>query len=164
MFSRHYVTFTQSKCTRRYLCFGTAEDFKTEVYYGGIVVPTVDMTLPSQIVAPYETDVYLNGKNLSAQGNILFYAPTTGAKLSINGEGTVTTATGYAGFATSNGVLVVNGGTFVSRNPMDSAFASSWTNPDGPALIVLADGYEMISETQENGDVWYMVVPVEQVQ
>ena len=43
---------------------------------------------------------------------------------------------------------------------MTSAFAQSWTNPDVPAMIVLAEGYEMISETQENGDVWYMVVPV----
>ena len=42
---------------------------------------------------------------------------------------------------------------------MDSAFAKPWTNPDVPALIVLADGYKMISETQTNGDVWYIVVP-----
>lgn len=40
---------------------------------------------------------------------------------------------------------------------MDSAFAKDW--PQCPALIVLADGYKMISETQANGDVWYMVVP-----
>ena len=31
---------------------------------------------------------------------------------------------------------------------------------DGAPLIVLADGYQMTSETQANGDIWYTVVPV----
>ena len=61
----------------------------------------------------------------------------------------------------NNQKVTLRGGTFVNWNPMDSAFARPWTNPDVPALIVLADGYEMISETQANGDVWYMVVPIE---
>lgn len=59
-----------------------------------------------------------------------------------------------------NQKITLSGGTFVNWNPMDSAFARPWTNPDVPAMIVLADGYQMISETQENGDIWYMVVPV----
>ena len=59
----------------------------------------------------------------------------------------------------NNQKVTLRGGTFVNWNPMDSAFARPWTNPDVPAMIVLADGYEMISETQANGDVWYMVVP-----
>ena len=59
----------------------------------------------------------------------------------------------------NNQKITLRGGTFVNWNPMDSAFARPWTNPDVPALIVLADGYQMISETQANGDVWYMVVP-----
>ena len=225
---------------------GTAEDFKTEVSLGGIVIPTVDMTLTNYLVSFGETDIYLNGKNLVAQNNFLFVAPATGAELSVNGAGTVTTGTGHAGYAEKGGVLTVNGGTFnlgetnnkahfytqnsgktvinggtfisndantpilycingfieinggffqntansnqallsmgnnlnyinnqkitisggtfVNWNPMDSAFASAWTNPDVPALIVLADGYEMISEIQENGDVWYTVVPVAQAQ
>ena len=58
----------------------------------------------------------------------------------------------------NNQKVTLRGGTFVNWNPMDSAFARPWTNPDVPALIVLADGYQMISETQTNGDIWYMVV------
>ena len=58
-----------------------------------------------------------------------------------------------------NQKITLRGGTFVNWNPMDSAFARPWTNPDVPALIVLAEGYKMISETQANGDVWYSVVP-----
>jgi len=60
----------------------------------------------------------------------------------------------------NNQKITLSGGTFVNWNPMNSAFARPWTNPTVPALIVLADGYEIISETQENGDVWYSVVPV----
>jgi hypothetical protein len=187
--------------------------------------------------------VYLNGKNITGQTNFFFYAPIESALLSINGEGTVTTSTGYVSMVTSGGTFVVNGGTFnlgntnekghfytqnsgktiinggtfisndantpilycingfieinggffqntanskqallsmgnninyannqkitlsggtfVNWNPMDSAFAQAWTNPDVPALIVLADGYQMISEAQANGDVWYSVVPVQ---
>ena len=61
----------------------------------------------------------------------------------------------------NNQKITLRGGTFVNWNPMDSAFARPWTNPDVPALIVLAEGYQMISETQANGDVWYRVVSVE---
>ena len=60
----------------------------------------------------------------------------------------------------NNQKVTLSGGTFVNWNPMSSAFARPWTNPDVPAMIVLADGYQMISETQANGDVWYMVVPI----
>lgn len=56
----------------------------------------------------------------------------------------------------NNQKITLRGGTFVNWNPMDSAFARPWS--DIPALIVLADGYEMVSETQANGDVWYTVV------
>ena len=60
----------------------------------------------------------------------------------------------------NNQKVTLSGGTFVNWNPMSSAYAQAWTNPDVPAMIVLADGYQMISETQANGDVWYMVVPI----
>ena len=219
------------------------DEFYTEVYYGGTVIPTADIALSNFLVSPGKTDIYLNGKNITGQTNFFFYAPIEDALLSINGEGTVTTSTGYVSMVTKGGTFVVNGGTFnlgntnekahfytqnsgktiinggtfisndantpilycingfieinggffqntanseqallsmgnninyvnnqkitlsggtfVNWNPMDSAFAQAWTNPDVPALIVLADGYQMISETQANGDVWYSVVPVQ---
>ena len=220
---------------------GTAEDFATEVYYGGTIVPTADITLPNYLLTFSDTEIYLNGKNITAENNFLFVAPAEGAKLTIKGLGTVSTTTGYAGYVEKQGILtieggtfnlgqtnnaahfftqnsgktIINGGTFISNdentpiiycingfveinggffqntanskqallsmgnnikyvhnqkitlsggtfvnwNPMDSAFAKPWTNPDVPALIVLADGYEMISLVQANGDIWYTVVP-----
>lgn len=221
----------------------TSEEFYTEVYYGGMVIPTEDITLSNYLITFTKADIYLNGKNITAQNNFLFVAPDNGAELSVNGVGTINTGTGYAGYADKKGVLIINGGTFnlgntnnkahfytqnsgktvinggtfisndantpimycingfieinggffqntanssqalldmgnninyannqritisggtfVNWNPMDSAFAKAWTNPDVPALIVLAEGYQMISETQANGDVWYTVIPVE---
>ena len=223
---------------------GTSEDFNTEVYYGGTVIPTQDMTLSDYLVTFSEADIYLNGKEIIAENNFLFVAPAEGTMLSVNGVGTIKTGTGYAGYAENGGILTVNGGTFnlgntgnkghfytqnsgktvinggtfisndantpilycingyieinggffqntanskqallgmgnnlsyvnnqritlsggtfVNWNPMDSAFARPWTEPTNiPALIVLAEGYQMISETQANGDVWYSVVPVQ---
>ena len=219
----------------------TYDDFYTEVYYGGTVIPTADVNLSKFIVSPNTADIYLNGKNITGSANFFFYAPVESAKLSVNGGGTVTTNTGYVSFVTNKGTFTVNGGTFnlgstkekahfftqnsgktiinggtfiskdadtpiiycingfveinggffqntanpnqallsignnlnyannqkitlsggtfVNWNPMDSAFARPWTNQDVPAMIVLADGYQMISETQANGDVWYSVVP-----
>lgn len=63
----------------------------------------------------------------------------------------------------NNQKITLKGGTFVNWNPMDSAFAQAWTNPDVPALIVLADGYTVVAEEQANGDIWYTVVPEAQV-
>lgn len=60
----------------------------------------------------------------------------------------------------NNQRIILRGGTFVNWNPMNSAFAKPWTNPTIPALIVLAEGYQIVSETQANGDIWYTVVPV----
>ena len=60
----------------------------------------------------------------------------------------------------NNQKITLRGGTFVNWNPMTSSFARPWTNPDVPALIVLADGYTIISEERENGDIWYTVVPM----
>ncbi len=58
----------------------------------------------------------------------------------------------------NNQKITLSGGTFVNWNPItDSSFAYDW--PQCPALIVLADGYTVVSETQSNGDVWYTVVP-----
>ncbi len=47
--------------------------------------------------------------------------------------------------------ITVYGGTFVNYDPSDSASE----NPHGNFV---AEGYTVISETQENGDVWYTVV------
>ena len=50
------------------------------------------------------------------------------------------------------GFINVYGGTFVNFNPI--------TDCQDPNNIKVAEGYTVISETQANGDVWYIVVPV----
>ncbi len=59
----------------------------------------------------------------------------------------------------NNQKITISGGTFVNWNPMNSAFAMDW--PQAPAMIVLAEGYQIVEQPQENGDIWYVVVPVE---
>ena len=56
----------------------------------------------------------------------------------------------------NNQKITLRGGTFVNWNPMTSAFAQDW--PQAKAMLVIAEGYEMVSETQANGDIWYSVV------
>ena len=48
--------------------------------------------------------------------------------------------------------IIISGGTFVNDDP-------SIESGDDENKIIIADGYKVISETQTNGDVWYMVVP-----
>lgn len=217
------------------------DDFAYEVALGGRVVPNADMVLDNYIFTAGKAEIFLNGKNIASNIDQIFGACGATADLSINGEGLVSTKSGYVGYVYDGGKLSINGGTFqlgetnnaghfytqnsgktiinggtfisedkntpivycingfveinggffqnkanpsaalismgnninyvknqkitisggtfVNWNPMDSAFAKAWEEPNVPALIVLADGYKMISEIQSNGDVWYMVVP-----
>ena len=50
-----------------------------------------------------------------------------------------------------NGKITVYGGTFVNWNPADNVSEGANTN-------FVADGYTVIEEVKENGDVWYTVV------
>ena len=52
----------------------------------------------------------------------------------------------------STGFINVYGGTFVNFDPS--------TGSQDPNNIKVAEGYTVISEAQENGDIWYIVVPV----
>ena len=48
--------------------------------------------------------------------------------------------------------IIVKGGTFVNFDPSNNAAEGAGTN-------FVADGYKVVSEAKENGDVWYTVVP-----
>ena len=48
--------------------------------------------------------------------------------------------------------IIVKGGTFVNFNPANCTAEGAGTN-------FVADGYQVVSETQANGDIWYTVVP-----
>lgn len=46
--------------------------------------------------------------------------------------------------------ISITGGTFVNFDPS--------ANPEGKGTSYVADGYKVVSEKQENGDIWYTVV------
>ena len=50
--------------------------------------------------------------------------------------------------------IVVKGGTFVNWNPADNV-------SEGEHINFVAEGYMVIEEVQENGDIWYKVVTQE---
>ena len=52
----------------------------------------------------------------------------------------------------STGYIYIYGGTFVNFDPS--------TGGNDPSNILVMDGYKVVSEMQENGDIWYTVVPV----
>lgn len=220
----------------------TEEDLYYGAYDNNTYILSDDLDADNMICFGLETDntIYLNNNTITGSSdNILFYAFDNGI-LTIEGDGTVKTNAGYAGYASNSGSLNINGGTFmlgetnnkahlysqnsativindgtfisqdantpivycingfieinggffqntanpnaallsmgnnlsyinnqkitlrggtfVNWNPMvDSSFAYDW--PQCPALIVLADGYKVVSETQANGDVWHTIVP-----
>lgn len=57
----------------------------------------------------------------------------------------------------TNSTIIVKGGTFVNFNPADNA-------SENPAVNFVAEEYEVVAETQENGDIWYTVQASEVVE
>ena len=57
-----------------------------------------------------------------------------------------------AAYKNGTAKIKIEGGTFINFDPSDSASE----NPHGNFV---ADGYKVTSETKDNGDVWYTVVP-----
>lgn len=51
---------------------------------------------------------------------------------------------------------MIYGGTFVNFDPS--------TNPEGAGTSYVAEGYTVISEEQDNGDIWYTVVKLSETQ
>lgn len=60
------------------------------------------------------------------------------------------------------GTIIVKGGTFVNQDPSkgDDSYNPNNANCKVSGNFV-ADGYEVITETKENGDIWYTVKPIE---
>ena len=48
--------------------------------------------------------------------------------------------------------IIVTGGTFVNFDPSNN-------KAEGPDTNFVAEGYKVVAATQENGDIWYTVVP-----
>ncbi len=56
-------------------------------------------------------------------------------------------------YVDGNAELIIKGGTFVNTDP--SNLHEIWTHN----LNFVADGYKVVSEPQDNGDIWYSVIP-----
>ena len=57
-----------------------------------------------------------------------------------------------ASYKNGSARITVTGGTFVNFNPANN-------QAEGPETNFVADGYTVVSEEQDNGDIWYTVVP-----
>ena len=55
-----------------------------------------------------------------------------------------------AAYKNGTATISIKGGTFVNFDPS--------ANPEGEGTSYVAEGYSVVSETQENGDIWYTVV------
>lgn len=103
---------------------------------------------------------------------VIFFA-TSNARIEINGgffENTVDATPDLLGMGTNGSNtnrIVITGGTFVNYNPLSDRMCYTGTWPaggeaqfSGPWMLI-PGGYEVVSETQANGDIWYSVVPVQ---
>ena len=99
------------------------------------------------------------GSDENREGNAVIYAYGDNSNIYISG-GFFHTDTAYNGKYyvlnvknDSNSHITVSGGTFVNFNPADG------DDVTGTSTITVAEGYKVVSETKENDDIWYTVVP-----
>ena len=99
------------------------------------------------------------GSDENGEGNAVIYAYGDNSNIYISG-GFFHTDTAYNGKYyvlnvknDSNSQIIVSGGTFVNFNPADG------DDVTGTSTITVAEGYKVVSETKENDDIWYTVVP-----
>ena len=100
---------------------------------------------------------YTVGPDKSGNGNAVVFSD--GGDVVIN-DGFFYTDTAYNGIYwvlnkqdNSSGSITVYGGTFVNFDPSNTG-----TEHAGQSDNFVAEGYKVVSKTQENGDVWYTVV------
>lgn len=99
------------------------------------------------------------GSDEKGEGNAVIYAYGDNSNIYISG-GFFHTDTAYNGKYyvlnvknDSSSHITVSGGTFVNFNPADG------DDVTGTSTITVAEGYKVVSETKENDDIWYTVVP-----
>lgn len=99
------------------------------------------------------------GSDAKGAGNTVIYAYGDNSNINISG-GFFHTDTPWNGKYyvlnvknDSNSYINVSGGTFVNFNPAEG------DDVQGTSAIKVAEGYQVISEEKENGDIWYTVVP-----
>ena len=120
-------------------------------------------------VAQKESKIVINGGNFisTADDSVLFYV-IYGATIEVNGGFFENKADKTPELMIAarnpdyNNRIFLKGGTFVNWSPADAPNFYDGAMADLPfgPYIILCEGYTIVSETQENGDIWYSVVPV----
>ncbi len=94
------------------------------------------------------TAVQVQKGSLEINGGFFDMAPTCKAQVSQYAKYIVNCID--AAYQNGTATISIKGGTFVNFDPS--------ANPEGAGTSYVAGGYSVISETKENGDVWYTVV------
>lgn len=119
-------------------CAVWAHDGATVNIYGG----EFTCGMCADVTANHSDLIYAGSKSAGTTGFINIYGGTFSAPA--EGDWLLNEADNL-------GEIKVYGGTFVNWNPADNV-------SEGANTSFVADGYTVVTETQENGDVWYTVV------
>ena len=121
----------------------------------GIYASTDNGSFAFAVMGRIWPDLTINGGTYHGYGTV---AETNGQTITINGGNFSVTpfTSGGSNYLlnkvdSSNAEIIVKGGTFVNYDPSRSA-------SENPVANFVADGYEVVSAKQSNGDTWYTVV------
>ena len=133
----------------------------------GIICEDKTDSSAAYIGGPYVADINAPGKTVTVNGGTYYGGGTTfqvtKGTLIVNGgffQGTPDVDTHDCrytlncidgNYKNGSAKIFVKGGTFVNFDPSNNTAEGAGTN-------FVADGYSVISETKDNGDVWYTVV------
>ena len=176
----HDGTYQDGKNTGYTYLYTTAYDGKLIINGEGTINSANSEGNACIIYAQGPSEVVINGGNFNVDKGIAVWAGNN-SKVTINGGSFISTRSGgneeliyssggvidiYGGFfhneewegrpvnvADANrntGFINIYGGTFVNFDPS--------TGGNDPNNIKVAEGYTVVAETQENGDIWYSVV------
>ena len=127
-------------------------------------------------LAQNDSKIVINGGTYisNTENAAIFYATSNGI-IEVNGgffDNTADETPDYFSMGTNRGNtnrVIFKGGTFVNYNPLEDRMCYTGTWPEsyeqfsGPWMLVW-DGYTVVAEEQENGDIWYSVVPVSEAE
>jgi len=115
--------------------------------------------------------IVINGGTfISNVDNAALFFATSNARIEINGgffENTADETPDLLSIGKNAGNtnrIIITGGTFVNYNPLNDemTYTGAWPSAGEAAFggpwILIPGGYEVVSETQDNGDIWYSVV------
>ena len=124
-------------------------------------------------LAQNKSKIVINGGTFTSNvEDACFFFATSNAVIEVNGgffHNTADQTPDYFSMGTNKNNtnrIIITGGTFVNWNPLNDrmCYTGEWPSAGfdafGGPWMLIPGGYTVISETQANGDVWYMVVPI----